>query len=369
MKAGSSRGSGRQPSERGAHFRTVGRNHNGLDGGALRGTWASKPSRIGDRRSSLAHAECAGPVRLSVVIPVHNERDNLPLLHQRLTRVLLDYGRSYEICYVDDGSTDGSLEWLLDCAKYDRRVRVVELERNVGQHAAIRAGFSVIRGEVAVTLDADLQNPPEEIPRLLNVLDQGFDVVGGWRVNRNDPWPRVLASKTVNALARLLTGTSVRDLGCMLRAYRRHVADAVVALGGASCFVPLLANGVAERVTEVAVAHAPRASGESKYSASRLLGLLRALLLSAVPLAVWRIRWCGVVMFVWGAALAGGLSVLPFASRGEGEGPTLAGAALVGGGLVLVASSFLLPVWWRFHDRGRFMPADAIRAVHGSSLG
>ncbi|GBD25054.1 Undecaprenyl-phosphate 4-deoxy-4-formamido-L-arabinose transferase [bacterium HR30] len=333
-------------------------------------------SGVGVLSPSLMHE---GPARndapfhdspdLSVIVPVYNEADNLPFLHERLTRTLVSCGRSYEICYVDDGSTDGSLRWLLRCASHDHHVRVVELKANVGQHAAVMAGFAVARGEVVVTLDADLQNPPEEIPRLLGTLDRGFDVVAGRRGTRNDPWSRVVASVGANQLVRLMTGTSLTDHGCMLRAYRRGVVDAVLGRNDLRAFVPVLANAVARRTTEVPVAHAPRWRGESKYSALGLVRLLCALFVSTLPLAVRRLRWCGAVAMLSGVAVAGVIALRPVAAAGDVSGwVKWCGSALIYGGLLLVSLSFLLSLGSRVRTQGKRKPADLIRAVHQWAL-
>lgn len=219
---------------------------------------------------------------VTVVVPVYDEESNLPELHERLVRSLERAGRPWEIVYVDDGSTDGSAAWLADRAASDPRVRLVELARNFGQHAAVCAGFEASRGRWVVTIDADLQNPPEEIPRLLAKAEEGYDVVGTRRRNRRDPLFRRLASRLVNRLA----GGTMTDYGCMLRVYARGVVDAVLRGGEISTFVPLLANAFARRTVEVDIDHAPRLRGKTKYGLLRLVSLQFDLLtgFSLVPL-------------------------------------------------------------------------------------
>ncbi len=325
---------------------------------------------VGSMRLCAANGGSDAGVQVSIVVPVHNERENLPILHERLTRTLASCGRSYEICYVDDGSTDDSLGWLLRYALSDGHVRVVELQGNVGQHSAIIAGFSVSRGQVVVTLDADLQNPPEEIPKLLEVLDRGFDAVGGWRVAREDPRSRVAMSKLANIFARLLTGNVLRDHGCMLRAYRRHVVEAVLARTAPTMFVPLIATAVAHRPAEIPVAHSARLHGESKYSAAGLVRLVWALLVSALPFAVRRMLWCGALVTLTGGAMVGGASFVahpPLGSRSEGV--MLFGSSLMLGGVLLFTCALLISAWSRFLLGAKQSPGEIIRAVHQNGVG
>jgi undecaprenyl-phosphate 4-deoxy-4-formamido-L-arabinose transferase len=209
---------------------------------------------------------------LSVVIPVFNEAASLPALHARLTSVLRTLGRSYEVIFVDDGSTDGSLDRLRQLHAADPAVRVIQLNRNYGQHAAVFAGLDHTRGDVVVTLDADLQNPPEEIPRLLAKLEEGHDVVGGWRQRRQDPLVRRLLSRGMNRVTSAVVGVRMHDYGCMLRAYRREVVDLLRGCREISSFIPALANCFAASVAELPVAHERRQAGRSRY---RLFGLLR----------------------------------------------------------------------------------------------
>src|SRR5207245_11495859 len=176
-----------------------------------------------NRRMGQPHESAATPY-LSVVVPVYNEQENLKALHRRIADAVGPLSRAWELILVDDGSRDRSREVLETIQRDDpEHVRVVELLRNFGQHAAVFAGFSRTSGEVIVTLDADLQNPPEEIPVLLRKIDEGYDVVGGYRSAREDSWFRRAASRIVNRLTARATGVKMRDYGCMLRAYRRPI--------------------------------------------------------------------------------------------------------------------------------------------------
>ena len=210
---------------------------------------------------------------LSIVIPVFNEAQSLVALHQRLARTLENIGRPYEIIFVDDGSRDESADVLRALRARDAAVRMIRFNRNYGQHAALFAGMERARGDIIVTLDADLQNPPEEIPRLVAALDAGADVVGGWRVSRRDPWGRRAASWLVNHATSAAVGVRLRDYGCMLRAYRRSVIDRMLAFRGSRRYIPVLAAAFASSMTEIPVGHRAREHGRSRYGPLRLLRL------------------------------------------------------------------------------------------------
>ncbi len=214
------------------------------------------------------------PPAASIVIPVFDEEANLAALYARLAPVMDGIAGGAEAIFVDDGSADRSLELLRGLAAADPRVRVISFNRNYGQHAAVMAGFEVTRGETVVTLDADLQNPPEDIPKLLAKAAEGFDVVGGWRADRRDTWFRRWASRQVNRMMRrVMAGVELRDYGCMLRAYSRPVVESLRRCEERTPFIPALACQFARRIAEVPVGHAERAAGTSKYSLWRLLRL------------------------------------------------------------------------------------------------
>ncbi len=215
----------------------------------------------------------APPPAVSIVIPVFNEEQTLPPLWKRLRPVLDGLDGGAEAIFTDDGSSDGSLEVLRRMAAEDPRVRVISFNRNYGQHAAVFAAFDRARGAVVVTLDADLQNPPEEIPKLLAKVAEGFDVVAGRREERKDSAFRRWASWATNRMMAKAIGVDLHDFGCMLRAYRREVVDCMRACPERSSFIPALACQFARRIAEVPVAHAERAAGESKYSLWKLLKL------------------------------------------------------------------------------------------------
>ncbi|MPZ45751.1 MAG: glycosyltransferase [Betaproteobacteria bacterium] len=211
---------------------------------------------------------------LSVVIPIYNEESALPELFMRLYAALDQLRLPYEVILVDDASIDGSPRLLRE--QFPRRpqeTRVVLLEFNVGQHMAILAGFRHASGERIVTMDADLQNPPEEIGKLLAEMDRGYDYVGGARIDRQDSWWRRHASRAVNGLRARTTGIRMTDQGCMLRAYERHVVDLILRSEEVNTFIPALAYRYARRPAEVGVVHEARVAGASKYSLMRLVAL------------------------------------------------------------------------------------------------
>ena len=202
---------------------------------------------------------------LSVVIPVYNEEKNLPILAAEVQGALQAIGRPYEVIYVDDGSTDGSTDILKGLAREDSAVRVVRQRRNSGQSAALDAGFRFARGAVVVTLDADLQNDPADIPRLLERLD-AYDVVCGVRANRQDTWMRRVSSRIANGVRNRVTHDSVTDVGCTLRACRTEYLRRIPMFTGMHRFLPTLLKMEGARVTEVPVHHRPRLHGQPKYN-------------------------------------------------------------------------------------------------------
>jgi len=211
---------------------------------------------------------------LSVVIPVYNEEGNLSELIRRTVAACDALKTSYEIVLVDDGSADASRRMIRDAVTRHPAIVGVMLSTNFGQHAAVTAGFEVSRGKYVITMDADLQNPPEEIPRLLEKLRAGYDIVGTIRENRHDTFFRKLASKLVNLMVRSLChGKTMLDYGCMLRGYGRHVVDAVLKCPEQGKFIPMLAMAFASRSVEIHVHHAERTVGKSKYGVGKLIAL------------------------------------------------------------------------------------------------
>jgi len=232
----------------------------------------------------LKHASSAAP-KLSVVVLVFNEVESIAPLHEEIIGVLEAMDLSYEVVYIDDGSRDGSTERLAQLALTDSHVRVVSFRRNFGQTAAVQAGIDNARGEILVFMDGDLQNDPHDIPRLLQRMDEGYDVVSGWRKNRQDDAARVLPSKIANWIIARVTGVPLNDFGCTLKAYHRDVIQDVKLYGEMHRFIPVYASWVGARIAEIPVNHRPRSFGNSKYSLSRtsrvLLDLMTVKLLGS----------------------------------------------------------------------------------------
>jgi len=257
---------------------------------------------------------------VDVVIPVYNEEANLPELLEQLKADLEPLSCGWRVVFVDDGSRDRSWEIVSKAAAEDARIVAIRLMRNFGQHAAIFAGFSKCEADVVVTLDADLQNPPREIPRLLAALDEGYDVAGGWRRQRHDSRFRRLASRGMNKLVSFATGVPLRDYGCMLRAYRIEVVRHMRECGEISSFIPALAHCFTDRVIEVPVDHADRAQGRSRYSVRKLFGLLLDLLTGFSMLPLRTLATLGFGLALCGGALGALLLVLRLALGAEWAG-------------------------------------------------
>lgn len=207
---------------------------------------------------------------VSVVIPIYNERDNISPLYWQLQKVLPELGRAWEILFVDDGSTDGSADNLREIATSDPKVKVIQFRRNYGQTAALQAGIDLAQHDVIITMDGDLQNDPVDIPLLLDKLDEGFDLVHGWRKDRQDALVhRKLPSRIANWLISKVTHFPVQDLGCTLKAIRREIAQEIELYGEMHRFIPILAHQRGARCAEVVTNHRPRTAGQTKYGIDR----------------------------------------------------------------------------------------------------
>jgi len=241
---------------------------------------------------------------VSVVVPAYNEEANLKALHEKLASALNNSGFPYEIIYVDDGSTDSSFDRLREISTTSKYVTVIRFRRNFGQTAAISAGINQAAGDVLVFIDADLQNDPEDIPILLKKLQEGFDVVSGWRRLRQDAWlTRTLPSTLANRIISWVTGVWIHDYGCTLKAYRRDLIEHLRLYGDMHRFIPALAANVGASITEVEVRHHPRKHGASKYGIGRtlrvLLDLATVKFLSAFPSSpIYLFGTLGVLMIL-----------------------------------------------------------------------
>ena len=305
---------------------------------------------------------------MSVVIPVYNEEANLPRLLPRLVPVLEAMGRPWEVVFSDDGSRDRSLELLKAAVReHPGRVKAVELLRNAGQHMAIMAAFGETDGEYVITLDADLQNPPEEVPKLVAKMDEGHDVVGTVRAKRKDTLFRRAASRLVNRTTGLITGMRLNDYGCMLRGYHRDVVDVMTASDEFSTFIPALAQLYARRPVEIEVAHEERAEGESKYSLLRLVRLNFDLMtgFSVVPLQLFGLL--GFLTAFAGFAFGVFLLVRRLVVGSEVEGVfTLFALAFLVMGVIMAGVGMVGEYVGRIYQQVRGRPRFLVRRVHGA---
>ncbi|MFN3871090.1 MAG: glycosyltransferase family 2 protein [Aquificaceae bacterium] len=214
-------------------------------------------------------------VYLSVVIPAYNEEENVPILYEKLKAVLENLDRHYEIIFVDDGSKDSTWERLKEIAEKDKKVKLIRFRKNYGQTAAMYAGFQHAKGEVIITMDADLQNDPEDIPKLLEKLQEGYDIVSGWRKNRKDPFlSRKLPSMVANWIISKVTGVELHDYGCTLKAYKSDIIKRLELYGDMHRFLPALTKRLGARITEIPVKHHPRIYGKSKYGIGRTVRVI-----------------------------------------------------------------------------------------------
>jgi len=328
-----------------------------------------RPEIVSGERQPEASARVEPP-EVSIVIPVFDEAGGLRALHDRLEAVLARLDRMVEVVYVNDGSTDGSLGELLVLHARDPRVTVVTLARNAGQHAAVLAGFATARGEIIVTLDADLQNPPEEIPRLLAAIDAGYDVVGTQREGRADPLLRRVISAGVSRLASLSVGVPMRDCGSMLRAYRRSVVDEVLRVAERALFIPALAAWVAQRPTEIAIAHEPRTVGRSRYSPLRFMRLGFDLVTGFSLVPIQLVSVVGLVVAVLGIAFGFFLFVRRLIVGPESEGVfTLFAILFVFLGILIFAVGLVGEYVGRIYLEVRRRPPYVVRAVYRAGEG
>src|SRR5262250_3945868 len=212
------------------------------------------------------------PIKYSIVVPFFNEQENIPPLYLKLTEVMDGIGAPYELVFVDDGSHDNTYKVLEDIFEHDRRVNVVRLRRNFGQTAGLKAGFDFARGEIIISMDGDLQHDPEEIPRFLEKLEEGYDLVSGWRYARRDHWlMRQLPSRVANWMMAKLSGIDLHDFGTTFKAYRREIIQEIQLYGELHRFIPALAGSTGARITEVPITDLARRSGKSNYGIGRTL--------------------------------------------------------------------------------------------------
>ena len=309
-------------------------------------------------------------IELSLVIPVYNEEENLTELIARTTAACDKLDCTTEIILVDDGSADRSMEMIIEASQKDPRIVGVILTSNFGQHAAVTAGFQTSRGKYVVTLDADLQNPPEEIYKLLEKLREGYDVVGSIRENRKDTLFRKVGSKMVNLMVRkLCNGKTMTDYGCMLRGYSRNVVDAVLLCHENGKFIPMLAMTYARKSIEVHVKHAERAAGESKYSVMKLIALQYDLLTGTSTFPLRFLTFFGFGIGGFGVLFGLYVFIRSQIDKDWGFGGTFALFAIV---FILIGGQFasmgLLGEYiGKIHLNARSRPQFFIESVHRSN--
>lgn len=293
---------------------------------------------------------------ISVVVPLLNEEHSLETLYEEIARALEPQAQPYEVIFVDDGSTDGSMTVLSELAAQTTNVVVVRLRRNFGKAAALQAGFLEAQGDVVVTIDADLQDDPAEIPQLLAKLDEGFDLVSGWKTRRNDPWTRRLFSRMFNRATALVSGVRLHDVNCGLKAYRAEVLKGMRLYGELHRFIPVLASYRGFRVAEIPVNHRPRQHGRSRYGTERYLrGFFD--LLSVTFMGRYRHRplhlfgGLGLLMGAFGFVILVYLTVLKIWGESIGERPLLTlGVLLVVVGIQLLSLGLLSELLTSQHE-------------------
>ncbi len=294
---------------------------------------------------------------VSVVIPVYNERESVRPLSEELLQVLRGLGRRIEVLFIDDGSTDGTSEVLAELAAEEPEIAVVRLRRNFGKAAALMAGFREAQGDAIVTIDGDLQDDPSEIPRLLEELESGADLVSGWKRDRRDPWSRRAASAVFNGVTTRMSGLTLHDLNCGFKAYRAEVVRSLALTGDQYRYIPVLASAEGFRVSELAVNHRPRKYGRSKYGLERYL---RGFLDLLTILFIGRFRQrpmhlfggIGMVFIVVGVLISAYLSVLRLTGEAIGARPLLLlGVLLIVVGVQLFTIGLVSEMIQRYHLR------------------
>jgi glycosyltransferase involved in cell wall biosynthesis len=307
---------------------------------------------------------------VSVVIPLYNEADNLDDLHRELTAALDGLGRPYEIILVDDGSTDGSLARLAAIESRDRRVRVLALRRNFGQTAAFSAGFDHALGAIVVTSDGDLQNDPADIPRLVAKLDEGFDMVCGWRHARQDPASKRVPSWFANRIISWATGVHLHDYGCSLKAMRSEVVQGLRLYGEMHRFIPAVASWMGVTLAEIPVNHRPRRRGSSKYGLGRTVRVLLDLFTVKFLLsyATRPAHFFGGVGFLFGGAGVGVMAYLTYIRLFQDEAIwgrplLLLGMLLFLTGLILVCAGLLAELLVRIYHESQGKPTYVVKEL------
>lgn len=320
--------------------------------------------------SSFSGSLMRKPVEVSVVVPLYNEEESVTILHREVTDVLTRIQVPYEIVFVNDGSTDGSPALLEEIAASDPSVTVLHLRRNFGKAAALSSGFQETRGRIIITMDADLQDNPSEIPTFIDRIEAGYDLVSGWKINRKDPIEKTLPSKLFNRVVSASTGLQIHDFNCGFKAYSRKLIDTLRIYGELHRYIPALAHSQGFKVTEVPVDHRPRSYGKSKYGWERylrgLLDLLTVLFLTRYtrkPLHLF--GSVGMVLILLGTVINSYLAVLWLSGHAIGHRPLLSlGVLLMVLGVQFVSTGLLGEMMTRAQPSDEATCID--RTVRGS---
>lgn len=304
---------------------------------------------------------------VSVVIPVYNEQESLPLLFERLLPVMENLGRPYELIFINDGSHDRSLPMLLDCRdRFPDRVVVIDFSGNFGQHMAIMAGFAEAKGEMVLTMDADLQNPPEEIPRIVAAMEEGHDVVGTVRSGRQDPFFRKFLSRIVNRVSNRITGLKLNDYGCMMRGYSRRIISFINQCKETTTFIPALAQKFALNPVEIPIRHSEREHGQSKYSLFRLVRLNFDLMTGFSLIPLQAVTMLGIIVSILSFLFSAFLLVRRLVVGPEVEGVfTLMALSFLLMGITLFSVGLVGEYIGRIYQEVRERPRFVIRGVWG----
>ncbi|HRZ28589.1 MAG TPA: glycosyltransferase family 2 protein [Spirochaetota bacterium] len=253
--------------------------------------------------------------KIDIIIPVHNEEKNVGILYDRIKRVESESGLQFGIIFIDDGSTDSTIEKLQSITRNNSGARAIQLRRNYGKSTALDVGFRASQAPMIITMDGDLQDDPAEIPRLIETIDQGYDVVSGWKKKRHDPWHKTMPSKLFNLVTSLVSGVKLHDFNCGFKAYRQDVVKSIKIYGEMHRFIPAIAHWKGFRVTEIPVVHHPREFGHSKYGVERLLkGLFDFLTIAFItkyfkrPMHLFGLL--GLTLFIIGLIINGYLSAI-----------------------------------------------------------
>ncbi len=310
---------------------------------------------------------------ISIIIPVFNEEENLKLLFEDLQTIANKINKSYEIIFIDDGSTDRSYEILKSLKGKDKNIKIIKLRRNFGQTYALQVGFEYAKGDVLITMDADRQNDPNDIPKLLKKIEEDFDVVSGWRKKRKDKFlSRRLPSFLANLLISLLTGVKLHDYGCTLKAYKREIVESICLYGETHRFIPALCSMQGAKITEVEVSHHPRRYGKSKYGLKRTLRVILDLItlkffLSYLSSPMQVFGLIGFFLFILGAILSIYLFAVGFIFKHEliyARGYLIVDALLLLMGVQFIfiglLGEMISKIYFESHRKSNFMIKEII---------